>query len=163
MPRLQPTPPAIECLCRQTNFCAHQRALNNVIGFTALGGSTAPQGPWTLPPGESMLQLHARTYHRACDPFPTYHERVLINNLAPFFITDTERIAVAHERHLEPCIVNNLQEGLHSRNAWAQPYRSIMLDVLQNADSSRPDACITFESQKRTSRSREWRRHIPSQ
>ena len=70
-----------------------------------------------------MLQLHACTYHRVCDPFATCDERVPINNLARFYIIDGERMAVGHERHLDSSIVQALREGLQSCNAWVQRYR----------------------------------------
>ena len=108
-----------------------------------------------------MLQL--RTYHCVCDPLATYHERVPINNLARFYDIDVERMAVARECHLNSSIVQTLQEGLHSSNAWVPQYRSIMLGVLQNPDSQSPDACITFQSRKQTSRPRDLRRRIPRQ
>ena len=146
-PYLQPSKPSVD-----RTFALTSEHTTIHFAFTALGASTVPQGPWSQPPGQSTQQLHVRTYRRVCDPFATYHERVPIDNLARFYII-RKRMAVAHERHLD----------LHSCNAWVQRHRSIMLDVLQNPDSQRPDACITLVSRKRTSRPRDWRRHIPSQ
>ncbi len=129
---LVPLPPHIEEIYQTKHFLQNQRRYNGLFSFTAMGA--APSPTWTQPSYPSMLQLHARAYHRITDGFmQSYSERVPVVNKARMYMYDSEMMRhAAKQKALNPQIVSALSSSLQVNNSWIRTYKSVLLEISQS-------------------------------